>query len=140
MLMRREALERAGGFARIADRVIDDVSLARVLKPHGQIRLAVSRSDVESLRSHDFGGIWRMVRRTAFTQLRHSPALLALTVALLLLLFAVPPALTIIAALRGDWLAFALAAVAWALTFPLAACLYGAMSVDSAFRRRKNTW
>jgi len=160
MLVRRHALERAGGFARIADRVIDDMSLATVLREEGPIRLAVSRSDVESLRSHDLGGIWRMVRRTAFTQLRHSWLLLVLTLALLAVLFAVPPVLAVVAAVRGDLLPLALAATAWALmtalylptiryfgllrlwavTLPLAACLYGAIAADSAVRGRRGSW
>lgn len=160
MLVRRDALERAGGFERIADRVIDDVSLARVLRPQGPIRLAVSRSDVESVRPHDFAGIWRMVRRTAFTQLRHSRLLLALTIALLVLLFVVPPVLTVVAAVLGDLPALAVAATAWALltvlyvptvryfrlspawlaSLPVAACLYGAMTVDSAARARRGGW
>jgi hypothetical protein len=130
------------------------------LAPQGPIRLAVSRTDVVSVRSHALGGIWRMVRRTAFTQLRHSWALLTLTIVLLLLLFAVPPVLTVVAAVSGDWLAFALAAAAWglltllylptlryfrlspswALTLPLAGCLYGAMTVDSAVRGRGGAW
>ncbi len=160
MLVRRDALERAGGFDAIRDRVIDDVSLARALSQEGPIRLAVSRADVVSVRPHDFTGVWRMVRRTAFTQLRHSWALLALAVALLLLLFAAPPVATIVAAAQGDWLTFALAAAAWALlvalysptvryfrlaptwaaTIPVAACLYGAMTVDSAAHGRQSAW
>ena len=160
MLVRRDALERAGGFDRIADRVIDDVSLARVLARQGPIRLAVSRADVASLREHDFRGMWRMVRRTAFTQLRRSWALLGVTIALLLLLFAVPPVITIVAAARGDGPALTLAATDWALltalylptvryfrlfplwtlTLPLAACLYGAMTVDSAAGGHHGAW
>lgn len=160
VLVRRDALDRAGGFEAVRDRVIDDVSLARALAPQGPIRLALSRADVQSVREHDFAGIWRMVRRTAFTQLRHSVALLAVTVALLLLLFAVPPVVTVLAAARGDRPALALAAAAWALlsalylptvryfrlsplwaaTLPAAACLYGAMTVDSAARDRDSTW
>lgn len=160
MLVRRDALEHAGGFETIRDRVIDDVSLARALAPHGPIRLAVSRADVQSVREHDFGGIWRMVRRTAFTQLRESWTQLVLTIALLLLLFAVPPVLTIVTAAQGDRLPLVLAAAAWALltvlylpavryfrlvlpwaaTLPLAACLYGAMTIDSAVRSRSTTW
>ena len=156
MLVRREALERAGGFEAIRDRVIDDVSLARILKPQGRLGLAVSRADVVSVRGHDFGDIWRMVRRTAFTQLRHSWLLLALTVVLIALLFAVPPAITVAGAAEADQLELALAASAWALltalylptvryfrltpawalTLPLAGLLYGAMTVDSALRRR----
>jgi hopene-associated glycosyltransferase HpnB len=160
MLVRRDALKRAGGFARIADRVIDDVSLARVLRAEGPIRLAVSSADVASVRVHDFAGVWRMVRRTAFTQLRRSWALLAVTIALLVLLFVVPPVATVVAAARDDPLALALAASAWALmtvlylptvryfrltrvwtlTLPVAGCLYGAMTVDSAVRGRRDAW
>jgi hopene-associated glycosyltransferase HpnB len=165
VLLRREALERAGGFAAIRDRVIDDVSLARAVKGLGEpIRLAVRRADVESLRKHDLGGVWRMVRRTAFTQLRHSWALLTATLALLVLLFPLPPLLAVtgvglvstagagtaplvlmVAAVLA-WAAMAAAYLptvryfalrrAWTLTLPLAGCLYGAMTLDSALRRR----
>ena len=160
MLVRRDALEAAGGFDAIRGRVIDDVCLARAIAPHGPIRLAISHSDVESLRAHDFRGIWRMVRRTAFTELLHSWALLALTVALLLLLFAGPPVLTIVGFATGNLLAGVAAAAAWALmtalyvptiryfrlapawtlALPLAGCLYGAMTVDSAVRGRRSAW
>ena len=160
MLVRRDALEQAGGFAAIPDRVIDDVSLARAIRPHGKLRLAVSRSDVVSLRAHDFRGIWRMVRRTAFTELRHSWALLALTVVLLLLLFVAPPILTVVGFTTGSTLTGATAAAAWALltalylptiryfrlnpawalTLALAGLLYGAMTVDSARRARHGSW
>jgi len=160
MLVRRDALERAGGFEAVRDCLIDDVSLARALAPNGRIRLAVSRADVESVRGHDFRDIWRMVRRTAFTQLRGSWALLALTIALLSLLFVVPPVLTVVAAVHADPLTLALAAAAWALstalylptvryfrlspawalTLPLAGCLYGGMTVDSALRRHTSNW
>lgn len=160
MLVRRDALSRAGGFASIRDRVIDDVGLARVLRRQGRLRLALSREDVVSVRGHDLGGIWRMVRRTAFTQLRRSWALLALTVAVLALLFVAPPAATALAAARRDWPALGLAAAAWglltalflptvryfrlsplwALTLPLAGCLYGAMTFDSALRSPRAAW
>jgi hopene-associated glycosyltransferase HpnB len=167
VLLRRGSLSRAGGFEAIADRVIDDVSLAEVVKPLGEpIRLAVSRSDVESLRAHDLRGVWRMVRRTAFTQLRHSWSLLTLTLVLLLLLFAVPPVLTLIATgsvvtgTAGGVAVLAVSAGAWALmtvlylptvryfglaapralTLPLAGFLYGGMTLDSALRHRRRRW
>ena len=169
VLLRREALERAGGLAAIRDRVIDDVSLARAVKGLGEpIRLAVSRSDVESLRDHDLGGVWRMVRRTAFTELRHSWVLLAATLALLVLLFPLPPllaatgvglvstagadaaSLLLLVAAVLAWAAMTAAylptvryfglARAWSLTLPLAGCLYGAMTLDSALRGRRPAW
>jgi hopene-associated glycosyltransferase HpnB len=169
VLLRRDALERVGGFAAIRDRVIDDVGLARAAKQLGEpIRLAVSRSDVESLRAHDLGGVWRMVRRTAFTELRHSWTLLTATTALLVLLFPLPPALFAIgiglvatgktstaallvltasaaawAAMDGVYLPtvryFGLARAS-ALALPLAGCLYGAMTIDSALSYRDPRW
>ena len=155
MLVRRRALEEAGGFAAIRDRLIDDVGLARLLAPHGRLRLALSRADVESLRPHDLAGVWRMVRRTAFTQLRRSWTLLALTLALLALLFPLPPALVVFGAATGRHVPLAAAAAAWILmtalylppiryfrlsplwapTLPVAGVLYGAMTLDSALRR-----
>jgi hypothetical protein len=160
MLVRRDAFERAGGFETIRDRVIDDIGLARALKPHGRLRLAVSRSDVVSVRAHDLGGIWHMVRRTAFTQLRRSWPLLAVTIALLALLFVVPPVATVVAAVTDQPVTLGIAAAAWALmtglylptvryfrlppswalTLPFAACLFGAMTVDSAVRGRRSAW
>jgi len=161
VLLRRDALERAGGFAAIRDRVIDDVSLARTVKGTGaRIRLSVSRADVVSLRAHDLGGVWRMVRRTAFTELRHSWALLAVTIPLLLCLFPAPPILVVAGILAGSTTAVAVAAAAWALmtalylpttayfglrpawtlTLPIAGVLYGAMTLDSAVRRRHPSW
>jgi hopene-associated glycosyltransferase HpnB len=160
VLLRRETLARAGGFAAIRDRVIDDVSLARAVKPFGPIRLSVSRADVESLRAHDLDGVWRMVRRTAFTELRRSWALLALTIALLVLLFPLPPILAVLGFAAGNTMTGAAAAGAWALmtalylpttayfrlnpawtlTLPVAGVLYGAMTVDSALPRRRASW
>jgi hopene-associated glycosyltransferase HpnB len=169
VLLRCDALERAGGFTVIRDRVIDDVSLARAVKGLGEpIRLALSRSEVESLRAHDLAGVWRMVRRTAFTELRHSWALLTVTLALLVLLFPLPPllatvgvgivaaagagvaSLLLLVAAALAWAAMTAAylpavrhfrlARAWSLTLPLAGCLYGAMTLDSALRRRHAAW
>ncbi len=165
VLLRRDALERAGGLASIRGEVIDDVNLARRIKGLGEpIRLAVSRSDVESLREYgSAGAVWRMVRRTAFDELGYSVALLAGTLAGLALLFPLPPLLAFAGAglaaagaASPAWcaglggagvLAWALAAAAfrptvryfglpgrWAWTLPLAGTLYGGMTLDSARR------
>ena len=95
VLVRADALERAGGLKAISGEVIDDVNLARRVKALGEpIRLATSRADVVSVREYgSLGAVWRMVRRTAFDQLRYSWLLLAATLVGLLLLFPLPPAL-----------------------------------------------
>jgi hopene-associated glycosyltransferase HpnB len=170
VLVRADALERAGGPASIAGAVIDDVSLAKRVKALGApIRLSTSRSEVVSIREYrSVAPIWRMVRRTAFTELRHSWALLALTLCGLGLLFPLPVALVALglAGVGGRgwavslgllgataWLLMSglyLRAVrffglraAWALALPLAGLLYGAMSLDSALRSARRsgpTW
>jgi len=156
MLVRRDALSETGMFEAIRHAVIDDVSLATAVKRRGlQIRLATSDGRVRSLREYrTLAGFWRTVRRTAFTQLRHSFALLLLTLVLLLLLFAAPPALLVAGLVTGSgrvafaggvaWLVSGSTylttvrryglAPAWALSLPLAGLLYGAMTVDSALR------
>jgi hopene-associated glycosyltransferase HpnB len=170
ILVRRDALERAGGFAAIRGEVIDDVNLARrVQRSGGRLRLAVSRADVVSLRRYrSVGSVCRMVRRTAFDELRYSWLRLLGTVAGLALLFLVPPGLIVAGAVwsgAGAAWRVALAALGvaawavltaaflptvryfglrrvWALTLPLGGVLYGAMTVDSAVRHLlgRNGW
>lgn len=167
-LVRREVLERAGGPAAIRSEVIDDVSLARRIKALGEpIRLALSSTRVVSLREHgSVAAVWRMVRRTAFTQLRRSRLLLAVTLVGLVLLFPLPVALVgigaglvasgdagfgaaLLALGAGAWGLQATAFLpsvrffgllpVWALTLPLAGCLYAGMTLDSA-RQRESAW
>ena len=97
VLLSREALEEAGGFASIQGALIDDLNLARKIKRPGRaIRLALSREDVVSLRSYaTLGAIWAMVRRTAFTELGHSWLRLAGALAALAMAFVVPPFLLV---------------------------------------------
>jgi hopene-associated glycosyltransferase HpnB len=167
ILLRRDVLERAGGFESIRGEVIDDVNLARRVKAlHGRIRLSLSRADVESTREHGLASIWRTVRRTAFDELGYSwPRLLATTIGLALL-FALPPALVVVGlALAsvpwslvlaglglGAWAAMTAAFLpairffslgrGWASTLPLAGILYGGMTLDSARRHllRRGGW
>jgi hopene-associated glycosyltransferase HpnB len=154
MLVRRTALAAAGGLAEIRDAVIDDVSLGRLLKRRGRIWLGLS-GDVVSTRPYPhLRDLWDMVARSAYTQLRHSPVLLAGTVLGLLLTYLVPPTALIAGLVLGDWLLAALGGLAWlvmAATFvpmlrhyrlspwrapllPAIAVLYTAMTVDSARR------
>ncbi|MEO8371083.1 MAG: glycosyltransferase [Candidatus Solibacter sp.] len=113
ILIRRSALERIGGIARIASELIDDCALARAVKATGgRIWLGLSDS-AHSIREYTtFGEIFRMIARTAYTQLKYSPLLLAGTAIALAITYLVPPALTFAAppgAARG------LAALAWLL-------------------------
>jgi len=111
MLVRREALERAGGIAAIRREIIDDCALARRLKAQGPIRLLLTRRAV-SLRPYGgFGEIGRMVSRSAYAQLGYSPLLLAGTVFGMALVYVAPPVL----ALFGEGLARLAGLAAWAL-------------------------
>ena len=93
ILLATSVLERIGGFSCIKENIIDDVSLARHIKALNEpIRLALSRSEVKSLRVYDsLATIWVMVRRTAFTELRYSWMRLAGTVVGMMLMFLLPP-------------------------------------------------
>jgi len=155
VLVRRAALERAGGLAAIRGAVIDDVALAGALRRSGARTFLGLADGVRSVRAYPtLGSLWRMVARSAYAQLRHNPALLAGTVLGLLLVFVVPPLSTVVCAVTGDPVLFALGALTWVLMaatyvpmlryhgqpwpaaflLPFTACLYLAMTVDSALR------
>jgi hopene-associated glycosyltransferase HpnB len=105
MLVRRSALAAAGGLERIRGARIDDVALGRLLKgPPASARCWLGlTTNVISRRPYPrLSGLWDMIARSAYTQLRYSPAALAGTLLGLLWLYALPPA----AALGGlAWLA-----------------------------------
>lgn len=94
MLVRRDALAASGGLAGIAGARIDDVALARLLK-RGRARARCwlgFTTQVRSVRPYPgLAALWDMVARSAYTQLRYSPLLLAATVAGLLWLYLLPP-------------------------------------------------
>jgi hopene-associated glycosyltransferase HpnB len=93
LLVRREALERAGGIASIRSEIIDDCALARHLKAQGPIWLGLTRR-ARSLRPYgSLGEIGRMISRSAYAQLGYSPVLLAGTIAGMVLTYLVPSAL-----------------------------------------------
>ena len=66
LLVRRAALEDAGGFRAIAHRIIDDCALAQAVKARGGKTWIGFSHEVESLRSYgSLGDIWKMVARSA---------------------------------------------------------------------------
>lgn len=148
ILASTDALRGVGAFESLRGALIDDCTLAATLKRRGfGIWIGVSRS-VRSLRAYGLADFWRMVSRTAFTQLRYSAWLLAGTTAAMLIVFVAPVA----ALLTGDALAAgvgaaALAAMAaayrpivrfyglpavWSITLPAAAALFLGMTWGSA--------
>lgn len=95
MLVRRTALEAAGGLEQIRGARIDDVALGGLLKRApgaGDCWLGFS-TEVISRRSYNgLAEIWDMVARSAYTQLRYSPAALAGTVVGMAWLYLLPVA------------------------------------------------
>lgn len=152
MLVRASALETVGGIAAIKGAIIDDCALAAALKPKGPIWLGLAE-DHRSLRPYEgLGGLWHMVARSAFAQLRHSWLLLIGTVLGMALLYLAPPVLGIWSLVQGWGFAAAAGLAAWAvmaatliptlrlygrpvwegLLLPVSGLLYTAMTVDSA--------
>lgn len=155
VLLRTGAAVRAGVPESIRQAVIDDVSLARAVKRSGgRIWLGLAER-VDSVRPYPgLGELWRMVSRSAYAQLRHSPLLLAGTVPGLALVYLAPPVTLVAGAVAGDAVAGWAGGLAWAvmtgtylpmLTYyrqslwlapllPFTASLYLLMTVDSAVR------
>lgn len=152
MLIRRSALERIGGIASIRAELIDDCALARVVKEKaGRVRLGLGR-EARSIREYrNFGQIFRIVSRTAYTQLRYSPVLLAAMILGLAMTFFLPP----IAAVLGSgfgfgaWFLLSVAyspmlrfygrSVLWAPFLPLVAAFYMSATVHSAWSWYRGT-
>ena len=95
MLVRRDTLIAAEGLDPIRGARIDDVALGRLLKyPPSAARIWLGfTTEVRSLRPYPrLATLWDMIARSAYTQLRYSPGLLAATLAGLLWLYGLPPA------------------------------------------------
>lgn len=150
MLVETAALRSAGGFAALRAALIDDCTLASLLRRRGcRLSLSMSRS-VRSLREYGrLADFWAMVSRTAFTQLGYSALLLAGTSAVLLVVFFGP--LAALAAPPSRWIAGAglaglgcMCAAYWPVvrfyrlsalrtaTLPVAGALFLAMTLTSA--------
>ncbi|HEX4294837.1 MAG TPA: glycosyltransferase [Rhizomicrobium sp.] len=159
MLVKREALERAGGIDVIRREIIDDCALGRAMKAQGPIWLGLT-DRATSLRPYEgMGEIRRMVARSAYAQLSYSPLLLAGTVIGMALVYAAAPFAAVFAhgpAQVAGIAAWALMALGfapmlrfyrlspfWGLALPLIGALYGAFTLDSAvqhWRGRGGMW
>lgn len=149
VLIRPEALARAGGVEAIRGQIIDDCALARMVKRSGgKVWLGVT-PDTRSLRAYkSFSEIERMIARTAFNQLQHSAWLLLGAIAGLLLIYLLPLVLLLsgsrtlalvgAAAYLLMWVTYSPMVrfyrlnATWALTLPFSAAFYMAATVHSA--------
>lgn len=155
MLVRREALERAGGIKEIRGRIIDDCALAALIKAGGgNIWLGLARR-ARSLRGYaTLGDIWEMVVRSAYVQLGQSQSNAAWAVFGMVMVYLVPPLAMVVGMFSGDSTAAHLGGAGWVLmavayaptlehynrrpwhglVLPLAALFYTAMIADSVRR------
>ena len=148
MLVRSDALRRAGGIEVVRAALIDDCALAKALKAHGPIWLGLTER-VRSVRRYGaLADIRRMVARSAYAQLRYSPLLLLATMAGMALTYLVPPLLAIFGSGAARWIGagtWALMFVAfqptlrfyrlsplWGLALPVIALQYMLFTLDSA--------
>ncbi|HEY6579357.1 MAG TPA: glycosyltransferase, partial [Rhizomicrobium sp.] len=159
MLVRLDALVAAGGLKAIAGAIIDDCALARILKRQGPIWIGLTRR-ARSIRPYGgVGDIGRMVARSAYAQLRYSPALLCGTLVGMTLVYAAPLLLALFAP-APMWIAGALAwflmALAyqpilrfyrlsplWGAALPAVGVLYAGFTANSAvqhWRGRGGMW
>jgi len=160
VLINRQALAGAGGLAAVRNAWIDDVALAKTVKRSGvRIYLGATAQAASFRRYGTLKSLREMVARSAFTQLRRSWGLVGLTVLGLAVLFGLPAGGTVWLSLHTGTqpggveyvfgaacccsLAFMLASYApalrlyqlplfWGFTLPVAAAVYGAITVESA--------
>ncbi len=148
MLVRREALEAAGGIGSIRAEIIDDCALATRMKAQGPIWLGLTQSSVSLRPYRTVAEIGRMVSRSAYAQLDYSPLLLAGTVAGMVLTYLVPPVLALFGSALaqvaglGTWLLMAIAfqpmlrfyrlSPLWGLALPVIGCAYTIFTLQSA--------
>ncbi len=150
ILIRRDALEGIGGIEALKGAVIDDCTLARLVKNSGRSIWLGFGERSESLRGYDaLADFWQMVQRSAYTQLRFSPLLLLVAIGGIVVSHLLPalllcwPALIVMAYIYWPTVRFYRLSPLWSLTLPLAAVLFGAMTVSSALAHHlgwSNKW
>src|SRR5436190_1981074 len=159
MLIRRATLERIGGVDSIGHEIIDDCALARRVKAVGRVWLGAAAGTCSIREYRSWRPLWDMIARCAFAQLGYSAAALVAMVALMIVIFAMPPVLLLSGATSGialgaaAWLAMSLAylpmlrfyrcPVMLAPCLPLIALFYTAATSASAiqfWRGRGGQW
>ncbi len=151
ILLRPEALERAGGIEAIRNEIIDDCALAlRVKSSGGRVWLGLTELAASIRPYGTFSEIGRMISRSAFNQLHHSALMLLLATIGLIATYLAPPLLLLsgrplaVALGTAAWLLMMIAYIpmlrfyrlnpAWALLLPLVAVFYMGATLHSAFK------
>lgn len=167
ILIDKKTLESIGGIQAIQGALIDDISLAKVVKKAGNEICLMDAPNLKSMRGYDtLSGIWNMVARSAFTELKYSYLRLFGCILIMLLMFAIPLVSIIMpifslanysieTAICGlfTWILIICTyapsifyfhlSFMWAISLPFGALLYLCMTIDSAFRYllgTKATW
>lgn len=155
VLLRRDALEDAGGLGAVKGALIDDCALARLIKDRRyDIWLGLGDRS-SSLRPYSgLAEFWRMVTRSAFVQLRFSYTLLAASMFGMAIAFLTAPIVTISFFLHENIWALSISGLSWMMMslayvpclryhglsvfrapfLPVAALLYMLMTLQSAAR------
>ena len=91
VLLETKIIKELGGFKSIKNALIDDCSLAKKIKQNGyRTWLGLTHSAI-SIRHYDkLSIIWKMISRTAYTQLNYSLSLLILCAILMIITFVIP--------------------------------------------------
>jgi hopene-associated glycosyltransferase HpnB len=151
VLVERRALRKIGGFAALRAAIIDDCTLAARIKAAGfRTWIGLTHSVVSLRRYERLDGVWDMVARSAYAQLRYSPGLLLLCTVLMLAAFWLPvaslafpiplarwlgiAALVAMAASYAPTLYFYRRSLLWVFTLPFIGAFYLVMTWSSARR------
>ncbi len=151
ILIETRLIKEIGGFNAIRHELIDDCALAKQVKLLGyRTWIGLTRSVHSRRRYETLAAVWSMVARSAFCQLRYSGLFLVGTTAAMLMVFWLPVAGFFFPTASGKIIsacAFAASVLiylptlkfyrqskGWALTLPLIATLYLAMTWWSAIR------
>lgn len=153
ILVRYEKLCEIGGIESLREAIIDDCTLGQRIKAAGgRLWLGLADDSLSLRGAQSLGPLWRMVKRSAFIQLRTSWILLVGAIIGLVMTFLVPPALFLSWGWHQNTMAAFLGLMAWlmmtytyrptikdyglplwrTILLPVVTALYGAMTIDSA--------
>ncbi len=151
ILVKTSKLREIGGFKALKHELIDDCSLAKIIKHHqGKIWIGLTHSAISHREYINLAMIWNMVTRTAYTQLYYSILLLSLCSGFMIIAFIMP----FVTILNSSPIAFILSCVTfliiwgtylpiiryyslntiWILGLPFAGIMYLLMTWHSAIQ------